>query len=126
MRRLYPPFLRGLPGVGLLILRLALSVSLLASALAGLNGLSHFQAAVRISEAVIAALFVVGLWTPVAGILVGLLQVCILLTATAAPDLLFFRAAVGLSLAFIGPGIWSVDDRLYGRRIVEIKSLDHS
>lgn len=106
-----------------MLLRLALSCGLLASAIAGLNGPSLSQVPVRFLEIVAAALLVIGLWTPIAGVVTGLIQLGMILTATAALDLLLLRAAVGLSLALLGPGAWSVDARLYGRRRVEIKSL---
>jgi hypothetical protein len=32
-------------------------------------------------------------------------------------------AAIGLCLALLGPGAWSIDARLFGRRRVEIKQL---
>jgi uncharacterized membrane protein YphA (DoxX/SURF4 family) len=123
---MYTSFLRGWPGVGVLLLRLALSCGLLANAVDGLADPSQSEVPVRFLETVTAALLVFGLWTPIAGVLVALIQLGTILTATAAFDPLLLRAAVGLSLTFLGPGAWSLDARLYGRRRVEIKSPHHN
>lgn len=122
MKRLYSPFLIGWPGAGVLLLRLGLSTSLLACAIAGLGESSHSQLPIRLLEAVTAVLIAIGLWTPIVGVVVCLTQLGIALGATAGLDPALLRAAVGLSLAFLGPGGWSLDARLFGRRRVEIKS----
>ena len=74
-------------------------------------------------EILTGALIVIGLWTPIAGVMVCLLQLGLILTAdrTIGPQVL--QAAVGLCLALLGPGAWSIDARLFGRRRVEIKHL---
>jgi putative oxidoreductase len=68
-------------------------------------------------------LLVAGVWTPVAAIVIVLLQLGLALAAdvTIAPAL--ERAAFALCLALLGPGAWSIDARLFGRRRVEIKNL---
>lgn len=122
MRSLYSPFLRGWPGAGVFLLRLGLSGSLLANAITGLGDPSYLP--VRFLEAVAAVLIAIGLWTPIAGVVACLTQLGIVLGATAGLDPALLRSAAGLSLAFLGPGAWSLDARLFGRRRVEIKTLN--
>jgi len=64
-------------------------------------------------------LLLIGLWTPVA----GLLQVCVELTGGFGHHALglspFLLSALGLSLSMTGPGAWSVDARLFGRKQID-------
>jgi len=57
----------------------------------------------------------IGLWTPIAG---GALAVVAVWSAFTAPDLWsqILLAAVGAALAMLGPGAWSIDARLFGRK----------
>ena len=57
-----------------------------------------------------------GLWTPVAGVLAGIVEVCIGLSQPGTQSSALFLATLGISLAMIGPGAWSIDARLYGRK----------
>jgi hypothetical protein len=66
-------------------------------------------------------LLLAGLWTPVMGVLVGILELWI---AIARPGDLWnpmLLLALGLSLAMLGPGAWSVDALLFGRKRIEIR-----
>jgi uncharacterized membrane protein YphA (DoxX/SURF4 family) len=58
----------------------------------------------------------IGLWTPLAGVAGAAIQI-IVITFTHQFDLsLVVFAAVTLSLAMLGPGAWSFDARLFGRK----------
>ena len=57
-----------------------------------------------------------GLWTPVAGVLAGIVEVWIALTQPGTQSSAIILATLGISLAMIGPGAWSIDARLYGRK----------
>lgn len=57
-----------------------------------------------------------GLWTPVTGVLAGLVEGSIALTDPGAQAWAIALAALGISLAMIGPGAWSIDAWLYGRK----------
>ena len=57
-----------------------------------------------------------GLWTPVAGVLAGIVEVWIAFAQPGTHPLAIILAALGISLAMIGPGAWSIDARLYGRK----------
>ena len=57
-----------------------------------------------------------GLWTPLAGVLAGIVEVWIGLSQPGIQSSAFILATLGISLAMIGPGAWSIDARLYGRK----------
>jgi len=70
--------------------------------------------------AVVAGIFLlVGLWTPVVGILVAIVEVWIVLVVAGDPSVPLMLATIGAALAMIGPGAWSVDARLFGRKHIE-------
>ena len=57
-----------------------------------------------------------GLWTPVVGVLAGMVEAWIAFTQPGTQSLAIVLAALVISLAMIGPGAWSIDARLYGRK----------
>ncbi len=58
-----------------------------------------------------------GLWTPLAGAAVAMTELWIVFSQSADPWTHFLLAVLGASLALLGPGAWSVDARLFGRKI---------
>jgi putative oxidoreductase len=80
-------------------------------------GAADFASSVpQILGAASGVLLVIGLWTPVAGVVVGAVELWILLAQTDDPLIPALLATVGISLAMIGPGAWSIDARLFGRK----------
>jgi len=70
--------------------------------------------------AVVSGLLVLaGLWTPVAALLAMLLELWIVFSRTGLEGTPILLAAQGASLAMLGPGAWSVDARLFGRRRID-------
>lgn len=61
----------------------------------------------------------VGLWTPIAGTAVAGVELWISFAAGAGPWISLLLATLGASLAMIGPGAWSADARLFGRKRIE-------
>jgi putative oxidoreductase len=61
-------------------------------------------------------LLVAGLWTPVAGVLAAFVEAWIAVSGSGNANIQVVLAVLSLTLAMIGPGAWSVDARLYGRR----------
>jgi putative oxidoreductase len=120
VRRLFSTFAPGWPGVGLLILRLVASSSMVARGLPGLRAAQALQPAILELAAVLAGAFLaVGLWTPVSGCLVAAFALWDLITKPGNHWSSILLGAMGVALAMIGPGIWSLDTRLFGwRRIV--------
>ena len=76
-----------------------------------------------VGEALTGALLLVGLGTPIVAILVGVLQLGMLLVMQGTVALHLLLAAIGMCVALMGPGAWSLDARLFGRRRVDIQSL---
>jgi hypothetical protein len=62
---------------------------------------------------------ILGLWTPVVGSLVALVEAWNLLTLPGSRSLWLLLGAVSAALAMLGPGLWSVDARLFGWKRVE-------
>ena len=64
-------------------------------------------------------LLLVGLWTPVGGVLVTIVELWIVLSHVGDPFVSLILAILGATLAMIGPGAWSIDARLFGRKHIE-------
>jgi len=67
-----------------------------------------------------AALLLVGLWTPVAGLLMAVAELCLAFSHSADPWMHLRGGALGAALAMLGPGAWSADAHLFGRKRIEI------
>jgi putative oxidoreductase len=67
-----------------------------------------------------ALLLFVGLWTPVAGVLVALAEFALAWSHPAGPWTYVHVGTLGAALAMLGPGAWSVDARLFGRKNIQI------
>ena len=122
MPRLFSTFPRGLPGVGLLVMRLAVSIVLTARNIAIFHGdLTIASAALPALQCVLTILLLAGLWTPLAGLLVALIEVARLLARPADPWVHLLLASLGVALALVGPGVWSIDARLFGWRRIDLR-----
>jgi uncharacterized membrane protein YphA (DoxX/SURF4 family) len=64
----------------------------------------------------IALLLWVGLWTPVAAVAEAALQIGLAAFSQPFNAVTAIYAALGMGLAMLGPGSWSLDARLFGRK----------
>jgi len=64
-------------------------------------------------------LLIAGLWTPMAGASVALIEVWKMLMIPGDKSLWLMLGTAGAALAMLGPGLWSVDARLYGWKRLE-------
>jgi putative oxidoreductase len=70
--------------------------------------------------AVAGILLLVGLWTPVAGMMVTIVELWIVCSSAGRLGIPIILATLGATLAMIGPGAWSIDAHLFGRKHFEI------
>jgi putative oxidoreductase len=64
-------------------------------------------------------LLLLGLWTPICGMLIAVVEVWIAFSS-GGDGIPILLAASGATLAMIGPGAWSIDARLFGRKHFEM------
>ena len=73
-------------------------------------------AAPQVIGALAGVLLIAGLWTPAAGVVTACAEAWIAFSSPAHAGIPAALAVLGVTLALIGPGQWSVDARLYGRK----------
>jgi putative oxidoreductase len=114
MQRLYSTFARGWPGIGLLVLRATAAIT--AFHFSGSALVLNWSLLTTVIEGAAALLLCAGLWTPIAGSMMAGVAVWTAFSRTGDPWPLILLAAVGVGLAMLGPGAWSIDALLFGRR----------
>ena len=114
-----PVYPEGTSGLGLLLLR-ASAVLLLISIMHDVKGL---QLRIAVPLDLLAAAIGLGLGTRIAALLCAVAAPFFLLQEDGAPwTLIATHALDGAALAFLGPGAFSVDARLFGRRRINLGS----
>jgi hypothetical protein len=121
LQRLYSTFANGWPGAGLLLQRIVAAIMLVRFCVIQLTD-SSFSASMmpHLVGACAGILFLVGLWTPVAGTLIAVAELWIAVTHLGDPWISILLATIGVTSAMLGPGAFSVDARLYGRRHLHV------
>jgi putative oxidoreductase len=123
VQRLFSNFANGWAGRGLLFQRALTAAVLFHCAVSRLAGASWSAAFPELIAAGLGIFILLGLWTPVVGTLVGLTEVWIFFSRPTGPWIPLILAILGVTLAMIGPGAWSVDARLFGRKRIEARQL---
>jgi putative oxidoreductase len=125
VQRLFSTFADGLPGLGILLLRLLTGITLIYFGITSAREAALLVIGVlQVIRVVAGVLILIGLWTPVAGTVVTIVNL-LLAFAYHAPHLsdvliLVMQAVLGGALAMIGPGAWSIDARLFGRKHIDL------
>jgi putative oxidoreductase len=115
-------FPNGLPGAGLLLLRLVCGLLTIAGAARTIIAAPYPQTVVLSAIAFGASmLLLAGLWTPIAGICVSVFEAWAAVSRFTGIEVAVLLATIGAALAALGPGAHSVDARLYGRKRIEIQ-----
>ena len=118
MQRLFSTFADGWPGTGLLIQRFLIGAILLRGAFLQPSVSPHF--ATIVLQLITSVLLVIGLGTPYIGLLVTTTQLWLVFSGSADPWTAIIVCGLGISLAMIGPGAWSMDARFFGRKHIEV------
>ena len=125
MQRLYSTFARGWPGTGLVILRLGAGIPLIYFATRttlGAGGAEPLRTVLDLVAGIGGAFLLVGLWTPIAGAVVALVELWIYFSQPFSkhtyPFAHILLIVLGLGLCMLGPGAWSIDARLFGRKLL--------
>jgi len=119
VQRLFSSFADGSPGAGLLLLRLLTGVGLLYCLIRSAWTAPYFAMLPPLVAAGAGVLLLLGLYTPIAGVVAAIVETWI---AFSHPGNLIASVGLiclGLSLALIGPGAWSIDARLFGRKQID-------
>ncbi|HUO14325.1 MAG TPA: hypothetical protein VMX38_05005 [Verrucomicrobiae bacterium] len=117
MQRLFTTFADGWPGFALLVQRLVVGVALLRETTVLLKGTATAGVIIPQAFAAMLAIFLLlGLWSPVAGVLIAAVEIWVALTYPGGSALAILLAAFSITLAMIGPGAFSIDARLFGRK----------
>jgi putative oxidoreductase len=116
VQRLFSTFPNAWPGFGLLILRLAAGASLIGVAYVGSGLGDTFSLLLRCVLLALAALLVVGFGTPFVAAGEAAIQVGIMVLEHRYSSPALLAAALGVGLAMLGPGAWSLDAQIFGRK----------
>ena len=121
LQRLYSTFASGWPGVGLLIQRVVVAVVLLGFCIIHLTDSPSSTSMIpHVIGACAGMLFLVGLWTPFVGGLIAAAEFWIAASHFSDPWISIMLATFGGTVAMLGPGAFSVDARLFGRRHLDV------
>jgi uncharacterized membrane protein YphA (DoxX/SURF4 family) len=106
--------------MGLLLMRLVIGSVLLVRAGSPLWGNPPVQVTLTSASLATAGLLLIaGLWTPVAGTVVVVVEIVQILRVAEQPLVSLLAGAMAAGLAMVGPGRWSVDARLFGWRRID-------
>jgi putative oxidoreductase len=120
MQRLFSAFPEGWPGTGLVLLR-AIAMIPVAQFIEGAAVTAlPLSAAMQLLAALCSGLLIIGLWTPVSASLMAISELSLLFLSGTSWSMHVVMAALGAAIAMIGPGAWSVDARLFGRKRIRI------
>jgi len=134
---MFPTFPGGCPGVGLLLLRVAVVVTVLAQCIAYAADWRHLgfvTAAAGFLAIASSVLLLIGYLTPFSAVLVALTSLGTALAWFPPPNPNLFDTKLATALATViavaiiclGPGAFSLDARLFGRREITIPTSSPS
>jgi len=121
LQRLYSTFADRWPGVGLLLQRVLVAIMLVRFCVIHLTDAPFSISMIpHIIGACAAMLFLVGLWTPFVGTLIAGVELWVAVTHVSNPWISIMLASIGATSAMLGPGAFSIDAVLFGRRHLDV------
>jgi putative oxidoreductase len=121
LQRLFSAFPNDWPGRGLVLQRVVTAMFLFRSGFGHLGEASQLGLIFpHVIGACAGILLLLGLWTPICGTLIGVVELCVAFSRAGDGGISIMLATSGATLAMTGPGAWSIDSRLFGRKHFEI------
>ncbi|HWO31519.1 MAG TPA: DoxX family protein [Candidatus Acidoferrum sp.] len=131
LQRTFSGFPTGYPGFALLLLRLVVGGAASSQAwllIAGNHGAVNTNVVVASLAFVIGLALIIGLMTPIASVLLAAGALFLTVDPSALGHLWLFESGMArlefivmaVALILLGPGTFSLDARLYGRREIEV------
>jgi putative oxidoreductase len=121
VQRLFSMFPNGWPGWGLLVLRIVAGGFLLMQGIARLVPGAGWIAITAATMGIAAGLLMlIGLWTPVGCLLAVVAESWVLVVGGVAPQSPILLLSISVAVAMLGPGAWSIDAVLFGRRRLDL------
>jgi putative oxidoreductase len=122
LQRLFSTFPDGRPGFGLLLVRLGVGIALICLGISGILG--ALGDPITVARDLVAAaggiLLLAGLFTPMAGAVIAIDELAIAfshnLSQLDGQWIHILLAVLSSGVGMLGPGAWSVDARLFGRK----------
>ena len=125
MYRVSSTFGDHLPSHGLLFLRMIVATALIARCVQPVNGSSLQTFTPHVIAAGAGLFLLFGLWTSAAGALVAIIELFIAFSQGHDPWASVLLASLGVAVALLGSGTWSLDARRSGWKRIEIRSPDN-
>jgi putative oxidoreductase len=125
VQRLFSTFADGWPGAGLLLLRLLTGAALIDFGISRIGeGPGLWTVVLQMIRISAAILLLMGVFTPLAGLLAAAAQVWIAISLFSSHSgdarATLALAILAIALAMIGPGAWSIDARRFGRKHIDL------
>jgi putative oxidoreductase len=120
LQRLFSSFAGGWAGAGVLLQRILTAILLARSCIIGLAGAPFSLTMIpHLIGGCAAILLLIGLWTPIVGVLIVIIELWVVLNHISDPGMPILLATLSGTAAMIGPGAWSIDARLFGRKHIK-------
>jgi putative oxidoreductase len=117
LQRLFSAFPDNWPGTGLLLQRAVIAAFLFRSGVKHPVEVMQFGLVnPQLIQAGVGMFLLLGLWTPICGTIIAVVEVWIAFSSDCDSGISIMLAAFGVTLAMIGPGAWSLDAHLFGRK----------
>jgi len=107
--------------VGLLLFRMAVAAALILRVAELHDRASVPTTAPHVIAAGIGLLLLLGSWTAVAGVMLAIIESVLAFSHNGDPWVSVLLSSLGVALALLGAGTWSVDARRFGWKRIEIR-----